>query len=559
VRFRKSGTHYVAETNRRGVELYREPLLNKGSAFSPEERQRLRLEGLLPSNPKTMDEQVDRVLRILRGYTAPINQYVELAALQDRNEHLFYRVLRDHLAEFMPIVYTPTVGEATQRFSALYRRSRGLWITPGHRGRIRDVLRNTGRAEVRLIVATDNESILGLGDQGAGGIDIAIGKLALYCAAAGLHPALTLPISLDVGTDNEQLLESPDYLGWPHRRLRGADYLEFLDEVVDAVVDVFPTAMLQWEDLRNENALRVLDRYRAALPSFNDDIQGTGAVVAAGVLSAARLSGTAIRDQRFVVFGAGAAGLGIARELRSLLCDAGVADGVARRNIAVLDSRGLIAEGGATDHGYKSELALPGDAAAQEGLTAGMSLQTVLERFRPHGLIGTSGVAGAFTKPMVEVLSRAHSRPLILPLSNPTALCEAQPADLIRWSGGHAIVATGSPFDPVTFAGREHHIAQGNNAFIFPGLGFGAIAVEAREISPAMLRAASRAVADQVMPDDLAAGLIYPPIERLPAVTSTVARAVARAAPSRSAADPDKALDALAWTPAYPEIVTVDD
>lgn len=260
VRFRKSGARYIAETNRRGIELCREPLINKGSAFSLEERQRLRLEGLLPSSPKTMDEQVDRVLRILRSYAAPIDRYIELAALQDRNEHLFYRVLRDHLAEFMPIVYTPTVGEATQRFSALYRRSRGLWITPAHRGRVRDLLHNSGRTEVRLIVATDNESILGLGDQGAGGIDIAIGKLALYCAAAGLHPVLTLPISLDVGTDNEQLLKSPDYLGWRQRRLRGADYIEFLDEVVEAIRDVFPTAILQWEDLRNENALRVLDR-----------------------------------------------------------------------------------------------------------------------------------------------------------------------------------------------------------------------------------------------------------------------------------------------------------
>ena len=559
VRFRKSGARYIAETNRRGIELCREPLINKGSAFSPEERQRLGLEGLLPPSPKSMDEQVDRVLQILRSYAAPIDRYIELAALQDRNEHLFYRVLRDHLAELMPIVYTPTVGEATQRFSALYRRGRGLWITPGHRGRIGDVLRNAGRTEVRLIVATDNESILGVGDQGVGGIDIAIGKLALYCAAAGLHPALTLPISLDVGTDNETLLESPGYLGWARRRLRGADYIEFLDEVVQAIKDVFPRAILQWEDLRNENALRVLDRYRSVLPSFNDDIQGTGAVVAAGVLSAARLSGTAIRDHRFVVFGAGAAGLGIVRRLRSLLVDAGVDDDVARRSLAVLDSRGLIVEGGASDHGYKSELALPRNAAAQTALVAGMELQTVLERFRPHALIGTSGVAGAFTEPMVELMSRTHSRPLILPLSNPTALCEAQPADLIRWSGGRAIVATGSPFDPVTFAGREYRIAQGNNVFIFPGLGFGAIAVEAREVSPAMLRAATRAVADQVTTEDLASGLIYPPIERLPTVTSAVARAVAGAAASRSAADPDQALDALAWIPEYPEIATVDD
>ena len=278
VRFRRSEEHYVAETRRTGRDLLREPLLNKGSAFSAEERRRLRLEGLLPATPKSADEQAERVLRILRSHAAPIDRYCELAALQDRNEHLFYRVLRGHLEEFMPIVYTPTVGEAVQRYSALFRRSRGLWITPAHRGRMREVLGNLGRDEVRLIVATDNESILGIGDQGAGGIAIAVGKLALYCAAAGLHPALTLPVSLDFGTDNEALLHSPDYVGWPKRRVRGTEYLELIDEFVAAVREVHPGAVLQWEDLRNETALKVLDRHAASLPSFNDDIQGTGAV-----------------------------------------------------------------------------------------------------------------------------------------------------------------------------------------------------------------------------------------------------------------------------------------
>jgi malic enzyme len=557
MRFRKSGTHYVAETRRHGVDLYREPLLNKGSGFSLEERRRLGLEGLLPSSPKTMQEQADRVLGILRGHAAPIDRYAELAALQDRNEHLFYRVLRDHLEEFMPIVYTPTVGEATQRFSSLFRRSRGLWITPGHRGRIGEVLRNLGRDDVRLIVATDNESILGIGDQGAGGIAISIGKLSLYCAAAGLHPALTLPISLDVGTDNDALLRSSEYLGWPQRRLRGAAYMEFLDEFVAAVREVFPRTVLQWEDLRNETALTVLDRHRTSLPSFNDDIQGTGAMAAAGVMGAARISGVPLRDQRFVVFGAGAAGLGIARQLLALLGDAGVAPAEAGTRIAVLDSHGLIVAGGSSDRGYKSELALPHAAAAAAGLAAGMLLPEVLERFRPHGLIGTSGVPGSFTRPMVELLARSHARPLILPLSNPTSLCEAVPADLIRWSGGRAIVATGSPFEPVTFEGREHRIGQGNNVFIFPGLGFGAIAIEAREITAAMLQAASRAVAEHVTDADLASGLIYPPIERLPMVSAAVARAVASAASTRSAADIDAALESLAWTPEYPEIVGV--
>jgi malic enzyme len=559
VRFRKQGNRYIAETRCRGIELSREPLLNKGSGFTLEERRRLQLEGLLPSSPKTMQEQADRIIAILRSHAAPIDRYAELAALQDRNEHLFYRVLRDHLEEFMPIVYTPTVGEATQRFSSLFRRGRGLWITPGHRGRIREVLGGAGRDDVRLIVATDNESILGIGDQGAGGIAISVGKLSLYCAAAGLHPAMTLPISLDVGTDNETLLKSPDYVGWPERRLRGAPYEDLLDEFVAAVGDVFPRAVLQWEDLRNENALHVLDRYHDTLPSFNDDIQGTGAMAAAGALSAARISGVALGEQRYVVFGAGAAGLGIDRQLRELLGEAGVPAGEQRRRIAVLDSKGLIVEGGPTDHGYKAELAMPRAAAAELGLAAGMGLAQVVAQFAPHGVIGTSGVPRTFTQPIVEMLARQHERPLILPLSNPTSLCEALPVDLIRWSDGRAIVATGSPFEPVHYGGREYRIGQGNNVFVFPGLGFGSIAIGAREVTGEMLHAASRAVADHVTDEDLARGLIYPPIDRLPAVTAAVARAVARAASSGSDAQVDAALETLAWTPDYPEIVAASE
>ncbi|MFO1427743.1 MAG: oxaloacetate-decarboxylating malate dehydrogenase [Steroidobacteraceae bacterium] len=539
VRFRRSGERYVAETRRTGRDLLREPLLNKGSAFSAEERRRLRLEGLLPATPKSADEQAERVLRILRSHAAPIDRYCELAALQDRNEHLFYRVLRGHLEEFMPIVYTPTVGEAVQRYSALVRRSRGLWITPAHRGRMREVLGNLGRDEVRLIVATDNESILGIGDQGAGGIAIAVGKLALYCAAAGLHPALTLPVSLDFGTDNEALLHSPDYVGWPKRRVRGTEYLELVDEFVAAVREVHPGAVLQWEDLRNETALKVLDRHAASLPSFNDDIQGTGATAVAGVISAARLSGVPLQAQRFVVFGAGAAGLGIARQLRTLLAEAERAGGRAPA------ARRLARQPRADRRGRRQRTGLQAGAGAAAGcatrigLAHGASLGAVVERYAPHGLVGTSGVPHAFTEPVIRMLAGQHARPLVLPMSNPTTLCEAQPADVIRWSDGRAIVATGSPFGPVRHGGREYRIGQGNNVFVFPGLGLGAIATRAPRITAAMLKAAAAAVAANVTAEDLEHGLIYPPIERLPAVTAAVAQAVAAAAGTPAAADAD--------------------
>ena len=557
-RFRHVGRRYLAETRLRGWDLYREPLLNKGSAFTPAERWALGLDAILPGSAKTIEDQARRIYGILKSRSEPIDQYVELVELQNRNEHLFYRVLRDHLVELLPILYTPTVGLAAQRYSEIFRRSRGIWINPGHRGRILEVLRGAARHDVRLIVATDNESILGIGDQGAGGVAISIGKLSLYCAAAGLHPALTLPISLDFGTENPLLLESPDYLGWRQRRLRGDDYFGLLDEFVAAVKVVFPNVLLQWEDLRNETALTVLDRYSGSLPSFNDDIEGTGAVTAAGVIGASRISGVPLRDQRFVVFGAGAAGLGIARQLRGLLVEEGVpADEIARR-IATLDSRGLIIEGGPTASGYKQELALRRGDAEALGLKGGAQLPEVVERFQPHVLIGTSGVAGAFDEQVVAGMLRAHARPMILPLSNPTSLAEGRPADIIRWSDGRALVATGSPFEPVQHNGRTHVIGQANNVFMFPGLGLGALAARSPRVTAAMLRAAVRALAESVTPEELADGRIYPAIERLPAVARTVAQAVAQASEGTLSPEAERAFADLAWIPEYPEVVAVD-
>lgn len=557
-RFRHVGRRYLAETRLRGWDLYREPLLNKGSAFTPAERWALGLEAILPGSAKTIEDQARRIYGILKSRAEPLDKYVELLELQSRNEHLFYRILRDHLVELLPILYTPTVGLAAQRYSEIFRRSRGIWINPGHRGRILEVLRSAARHDVRLIVATDNESILGIGDLGAGGIAISIGKLSLYCAAAGLHPALTLPISLDFGTENPQLLESPDYLGWRQRRLRGDDYFALLDEFVEAVKVVFPSALLQWEDLRNETALSVLDRYADALPSFNDDIEGTGALTAAGVIGAARVSGVPLGEQRFVVFGAGAAGLGIARQLRGLLVEEGLpADEIARR-IATLDSRGLIVEGGPTASGYKQELALRRADVEALGLRGGAQLAEVVERFQPHALIGTSGVAGAFDEQVVAGMLRAHRRPLILPLSNPTSLAEGRPEDLLRWSDGRALVATGSPFDPVQHGGRTHVIGQANNVFIFPGLGLGALAARAPRVTAAMLRAAVRALAEATTTEELAEGRIYPAIDRLPVVARAVARAVAQASGSSSSAEIERDFADLAWVPEYPEVVAVD-
>lgn len=557
-RFRHVGRRYLAETRLRGWDLYREPLLNKGSAFTPAERWALGLEAILPGSAKTIEDQARRFYGILRTRAAAIDQYVELIELQNRNEHLFYRVLRDHLVELLPILYTPTVGLAAQRYSEIFRRSRGIWINPGHRGRVLEVLRSAVRHDVRLIVATDNESILGIGDQGAGGVVISVGKLALYCTAAGLHPALTLPVSLDFGTENPHLLESPDYLGWRQRRLRGDDYFALLDEFVEAVKTLFPSALLQWEDLRNETALSVLDRYAGVLPSFNDDIEGTGAVTAAGVIGAARINGAPLRDHRFVVFGAGAAGLGIARQLRALLAEEGLAGDEIARRIATLDSRGLIVEGGPTASGYKQELALRRADAEALGLQGGASLLEVVERMQPHALIGTSGVAGAFNEQIVRSMLRTHARPLVLPLSNPTVLAEGRPEDLIRWSDGRVLVATGSPFDPVQHDGRTYVIGQANNVFVFPGLGLGALAAQAPRVTPAMLRAAVRALAESVTPVELADGRIYPAIERLPAVARAVARAVAQASAGSLTPEIECAFAELAWVPEYPEVVAVD-
>ena len=568
LRFRREADgHQTVEVPLRGLALYGEPLLNKGSAFTSEEREQFGLDGVLPATQKTMAQQVKRVHDMLDARTNPLDKYLELAALQDRNEHLFYRVLSNYIEEFLPVVYTPTVGLATQRYSHMFRRQRGVFITPEHRGRISTVLRQGAKfSNVKLIVATDNEAILGIGDQGAGGIAICIGKLSIYCAAAGIHPAETLPISLDVGTDNEELLNDDAYLGYSKARLRGPAYFELLDEFVAAVAEVFPGAVVQWEDFRKDNALAVLHRYDGQIASFNDDIQGTGAIAVAAVISAARRLGQSLTDQRIIIYGAGAAGLGITQQLRAAMIADGATAAAARQAIAVFDSRGLLVDDVPQKEAYKEELTWPINFAEANGLgdPAQRDLAAVIRNFKPTVLIGTSGVARSFTEDLVREMAKHVDRPVILPLSNPTDKAEATPEDLVAWTDGRCLVATGSPFPPVPIGEGELQIAQGNNAFIFPGLGLGLMVGGIKSVTPAILAAAAHALAGKVTDAELQSGMLFPRTARMPEVSHAVAVAVVEAAAkdgggrSLSGSEAESAVTAATWTPDYPKLVPVD-
>ena len=552
----------IQHTQQRGHAVMRDPLLNKGSAFTPDERRLLGLNGLLPPACNTQDQQAVRFYERLSTVADPLARYRELAGLQDRNEHLYYRILLDHLAELMPIVYTPTVGLATQRFSEVFQRGRGVWITPSDRGHIRDVLENAAEGrDVRLAVVTDNESILGIGDQGAGGMAISVGKLALYTAGAGIDPATTLPISLDVGTGNKALLQNDMYLGWCSERMRGGPYEALVEEFVEAFASLFPRALIQWEDLRKDNALNILERYRHRVLSFNDDIQGTGAVAVAGVFSALRVKGEALGDQRIVIHGAGAAGLGIARQIKAALRREGVTEEALYRRLAVLDSRGMLVDDVAFTDAYKAELAWPAAAATELDLGDDRSLAAVVARYRPTVLIGTSGQAGAFDERVVRAMAEAVEAPVIMPMSNPTAHSEATPANLVRWTRGRALIATGSPFAPVEDGPRTIHIGQGNNVFVFPALGLGSLLAGAREVTDTMITRAAEALADQVGEDELARGLLYPDVSRLRHITAASAAAVCAeafecgVATIEAPGDFHQAAREAMWGPEYPTFV----
>jgi len=552
-----TGEEYIA-VDMRGEPLLRDPFTNKSTAFTAAERDALGLDGLLPPAVSTMDQQLARVYENYRVKRTPLGRYIHLAALQDRNETLFFRLVHDHIDEMMPIVYTPVVGEACQRFSHIYRRSRGLYISYEQRDRIDAILANHGRPPA-IIVVTDGERILGLGDQGVGGMGIPTGKLSLYTAGAGIPPYLTLPIMLDVGTGNQERLADPLYLGLRHERIRGAEYQAFIDRFVEAVMRVYPTAVLQWEDFLKANAITQLARFGDRLCTFNDDIQGTAAVVVAGLYAALRITGQAMRDQRVVLGGAGAAAQGIANLVEAALRDAGLSHEEARRRICTVDSRGLVTEARADMEDFKAAYALPvAEVASYVCRDPGrITLEETIRNFRPTILVGTSGTAGLFTEGVIRAMAAANDRPIVFPLSNPTSKSECTAEEAIRWSDGRAIVATGSPFDPVVFRGRTHRIGQGNNAFVFPGVGLGLWAGGVRRATNTMFLDAARALAHLVSQADLDQGAVYPELRRIRDCSHAVACAVIRRAVAEGHAAAEilpgleETVSRAMWFPAY--------
>ena len=553
-----TGERYLA-VSERGAQLRDDPLLNKGTCFPRKEREQLGLLGLLPAAVQTPEEQESRSYDNYLKAGDDVRRYLFLAGLQDRNETLFCRLVLDHLEEMVPIIYTPTVGKACEQYSHIYRRARGLYVSIEDRGRVAEMLRNAACDEPRIIVITDNEAILGIGDQGVGGMPIAIGKLSLYTVGAGIHPARCLPIDLDVGTDNPFRLADPLYLGVRRRRVRGVPYMQVLDELVEAIARVFPRALVQWEDFASHNAFDVLERYRRRLLSFNDDIQGTGAVVVAGIQSALKQVGRTLADERVVFFGAGASGAGSALALRAALRAAGLPAGELSRRVLCLDSKGLITADRPGLDGAKHEIAAdpalvagwPRDAAGR------LELADVVRAFRPTVLVGASGQPGAFHETIVRDMLRGCPRPIVLALSNPTSKTEVTPSDLIRWTNGAGVIGTGSPFPPVEHGGRTHTIGQGNNALIFPGVGLGATAVQARWLPDQAFTAAARALFEFSGPRPKPGDPIYPSVVRLREVSCAVAVAVgcalveAGAAPEMNRAEVERRVLAGIWQPEY--------
>lgn len=540
-----------------GRALLEDPLLNKGTAFTAEERRAFGLNGLLPPAVSTPELQQQRIYGNYQAKTSDIERYAFLVALQDRNETAFYRLVSEHLAQMVPIIYTPVVGAACQAYSRIYHRPRGLYISYPQKDEIDSILAGI-ESEVEVICVTDGERILGLGDLGVGGMGIPVGKLALYTVCAGIHPASTLPIVLDVGTNNQELLNDPLYLGWRHERVRGADYDALIEAFVGAVSRRWPRVLLQWEDFAKSNAARLLERYRNRACSFNDDIQGTGAVTLAAVIAATAVTRTRMSEQRVVVLGAGSAGVGIADQIVTAMVADGLTQEEARARIWLVDSQGLVHDGRRDLDALKKAYAQP-LAALRGADTSGAApaLFDVVKHVHPTILIGTAAQAGAFDERIVREIAQHVQRPVILPLSNPTSKCEALPADLIRWTEGRAVVATGSPFDPVDYQGRRHEIAQCNNAYIFPGIGLGVIAVQAPRVTDSMFVAAARALGDLSPARQDADASLFPPVEQVRAVSRQVAIAVAREArreglvENLSDAEIERRIDAKMWTPAY--------
>lgn len=523
----------------KGVKLLHDPLRNKGTAFSEAERDALGLHGLLPPRVLSVEAQASRIVENFRRKPDDLEKYIHMIALEDRNETLFYRVVVDHIEEMMPIIYTPTVGKACQQYGHIFQRPRGIFLSRKFKGRMAEVLRNWPTHDVRVIVVTDGERILGLGDLGAQGMGIPVGKLSLYTACAGVPPWQTLPITLDVGTNNEKLRNDPLYIGDPVERLRGQEYDDLLEEFVLAVQEVFPKALIQFEDFATRNAFNLLERYRDRACTFNDDIQGTAAVALAGLYSAMRITGGRLRDQKLLFLGAGEAAVGIAHLFVAALGDKGVETGEARRRCWLFDSRGLVVAG-------RSDLAEHKQPFAQDhaGLT---DFRMAIEAFEPTAIIGVSGQPETFTPEILSAMAKLNERPIVFALSNPTSKAECTAEAAYRHTKGRAIFASGSPFDPVTFEGRTRVPGQGNNAYIFPGLGLGVIAVGATRVTDAMFFAAAKALAQLATERDLQRDCIYPSLSQIRDVSAAIAIAVAEVAWEQGLADEPKPEDLLAF------------
>ena len=549
----------IEPENLRGDRILDHPLRNEGSAFTEADRRRLGILGLLPYHSSTIDEQLIRVYRNYQRKSNDLERYIFLTALQDRNETLFYRLLQRHITEMMPIIYTPTVGEGCRQYSHVFRRPRGVYVSYPYREEIPTLLNSAPNEQVEVIVVTDGERILGLGDLGVGGMGIPVGKLSLYTLCAGIHPATTLPIVLDVGTNNRELLDDPLYLGWRHERIRGQEYDDFIEAFVQAVMQKYPNVLLQWEDFSKYNAPRILERYRDRLCTFNDDIQGTGAVTAAGLMAAAQVLNTRLSDHRIVVLGAGSSAIGISDQIVAAMQAEGVAAAEARKSIWLIDSKGLVHDGRGSEEPLKMKYAQPIERTADWQIEKGAEIKfaDVVRHAHPTILIGTSAQAGAFTEEIVREMARHVDRPIIFPLSNPTSRSEAMPIDLFKWTGERAIVATGSPFPPVATGRGLVRIGQCNNSFIFPGVGLGVIASGASRVTDAMFVAAARVLSGFAPALRDANAALYPELEEVRDISRSVALAVAIEAQNAglaSVADRDhltQIIEQKMWRPGY--------
>ena len=534
----------------RGVKILHDPLRNKGTAFTEADREALHLNGLLPPRVHSPAEQELRVLNNIRNKPTDISRYLYLISLQDRNEILFYRVVMNNIEEMMPLIYTPTVGQACQEFQHIYRKPRGFYISWRDRGRMKEILKNWPHQGARIIVATDGERILGLGDLGADGMGIPIGKLALYSACAGIHPADCMPVMLDVGTENVSLLNDPLYNGLEQHRIRGEKYDDFIDEFVEAVQEVFPGVLIQFEDFGNQNAFRLLNKYRDKANCFNDDIQGTGSVALAGIIASLRITGGKLSEQRLLFLGAGEAGIGTADTFVAALAEEGISAEEARKQCSFVDTQGLLVAD-------RESIAVQKQPYARERPHIDTFLEAI-QTLKPTVIVGLSGQPGSFSKEVVEAVSAVNKRPIIFALSNPTSKAECTAEQAYRWSKGKAIFASGSPFDAVKFGNKIHVPGQGNNVYIFPGVGLGAIVSRSRRVTDEMFLAASHSLASQVTDTDLARGSVYPSLSRIREVSALIAYEVAKIAWSQGLAETEEPEDIMAeihkhmFRPIYP-------